>query len=92
MLNEAVCHEGILGSENMANAFSTSPPDGHSTWSAPCCKCITPGKRNPADHWTGGWVELRNSLDVVEKKNLSAPVRNHYPVISTYYLVPGLWN
>jgi len=38
----------------MANAFSTSALDGHSTWSAPCFKHTAPGKRNPADHWTGG--------------------------------------
>jgi len=51
-----------------------------------------PWKENPAEHWTGGWVVLRNSLDVVEKKNLSAPVRNQYPFISTYCIVLGIWN
>jgi hypothetical protein len=92
VLNEAACHEDILGSEVMANAFSTSTLDGHITWSAPCCKRITPGKSNSADYWTGGWVDLRNSLDVVEKKNLSASVRYHYPIFLTNFLVPGLWN
>jgi hypothetical protein len=50
------------------------------------------GGGDPADYWTGGWVDLRNSLDVVENKNLSASTRNQYPVISTCYLVPGIWN
>jgi hypothetical protein len=84
VLNEAACHEDILGSDIMANAFSTSALNGHSMWSATCCKHITPGKRNPADHWTGGWVDFRNRLDVVEKKNLSASLKNQYPIISTY--------
>jgi hypothetical protein len=61
-------NEEILGSEIMANAFSTSELDGHGTWSAPCCKRITPGKRNPADHWTVGWVDFRNSVDIERRK------------------------
>jgi hypothetical protein len=37
-------------------------------WSAsrPCR--FTPGERAPGTHWIGGWVDLRDGLDGVEKR------------------------
>ena len=46
----------------MVNAFSTPALDGHGTWSAPCCKCITSGgggtllTTGQVDGWTSETV------------------------------------
>jgi hypothetical protein len=65
--NEAVCHEGILGSGGIAPPVLTSALDG-GEWSASQPGRFTPGKIAPGTHCRGEWVGFRAGLDAVEKR------------------------
>jgi hypothetical protein len=50
-------------------------------WSAPRPDRFTPGKEAPDIHWIGGWVDPRDGLDDVEKRNfLTLPVLEIRPL------------
>jgi hypothetical protein len=58
---------------------------------------LTPGKSPPGTHWIGGWVDLRDGLDDLEKRKfLTLPGLELYPsvvqpVASRYteYVIPA---
>jgi hypothetical protein len=56
------------GVDAWTHIFLTSPLAG-GEWSAsrPCR--FTPGERASGTHWIGGWVDPRDSLNGVKKKN-----------------------
>jgi hypothetical protein len=42
-------------------------------WSASRPGRFTSGERTPGTHWIGGWVDLKASLDNLEKRKSLAP-------------------
>jgi hypothetical protein len=82
------------GVDVQIHIFLTSALAG-SEWSAsrPCR--FTPRERFPGTHWIGGWVDLRASLDDVEKRKFLPPpeleLRPLEPVASRYtnYAIPA---
>jgi len=42
---------------------------------------LPPGKEHRDNHWIGGWVGRRTSLDEVAKRKISATAKNRTPVI-----------
>jgi hypothetical protein len=56
-----------MGSRGTTPPFLTLALDV-GEWSASC-----PGYFIPGDHWIGGWVGPRVSLDAVEKRKISCP-------------------
>jgi hypothetical protein len=53
------------------STFSTALVGGE--WSTSRSGRFTPGERAPGTHWTGGWVDLRASLDDLEKLKFLTP-------------------
>jgi hypothetical protein len=51
----------FLTSELAGDEWSLSRPDS-----------FTPGGKAPGTHWIGGWVDLRDDLDDMEKRNFLA--------------------
>jgi hypothetical protein len=56
-----------MGGRSITPAFLTSALGG-GKWSVSRPGSITPGERDPATHWLGGWVGLRAGLDAVENR------------------------
>jgi hypothetical protein len=84
-----------MGSGGIAPPFLTLALDGDE-WSAPRPGRFTPGERSPGNHWIGGCVGSRASVDAVEKRkilqcresNPGRPARS----LSVYRLrYPGSW-
>jgi hypothetical protein len=70
LINEALCHDGILGSGGIAPPFSTS---GH--WMEVSDQLHAPTtllleKISIGTHWIGGWVGPRSGLGAVEKRKI----------------------
>jgi hypothetical protein len=42
-------------------------------WSTSRPGRFTPGERAPGTHWRGGWVDLRDGLDDLEKRKFLTP-------------------
>jgi hypothetical protein len=65
------------GLEVQLHAFLTSALKGDE-WSASRPGRLTTGVRAPGNHWTGGWVDTRASLDAVAKRKnpIIAPAGN----------------
>jgi hypothetical protein len=49
--------------------FLTSVLDG-SVWSSFMLQLLYPREKAPGTHWIGDWVELRTSLNAVEKRTI----------------------
>ena len=49
-----------------------------------------PKGKNPGTHWTGGWVNFREGLDGMEKRQISAPDGTENPDQSARSLVTTL--
>lgn len=63
------CHEGIEGGWQLAwdNLFLTPVQDG-GEWSATCSNHFTHGERTSGTHGIGGWIDLRISIDILDKR------------------------
>jgi hypothetical protein len=78
LVNKALCHDDVWGSEGTAPPFLTTASDG-GEWSATLTSCFTPREIAPGTHWIGGWVGPRAGLDAVEKRRISCPCRESNP-------------
>jgi hypothetical protein len=57
-------HTGDKGETKYSSySFLTLALDGVSVSNMPWL-CFTPGKRTPSTHWIGGWVGVRDGLDI----------------------------
>jgi hypothetical protein len=60
----ASCQEGVLGSGDIAQAFSTAVLEGDE-WSVSYRDSFNRRERTPGIHWIGGWMSPRAGLDAV---------------------------
>jgi hypothetical protein len=66
---------------NIIHTFLTLELDGDEM-SASCSNCFTTSERVPGIQRTGGRVDFRTSLDMVENKEIPASARNQTPVFN----------
>jgi hypothetical protein len=78
LINEAPHHEDKSGSGGTAVPFLTLALDG-GEWSASRPGRFTAGETEPVNHWIGGWVGPRASLDTVEYRKIPCPCRKSNP-------------
>jgi hypothetical protein len=68
LLNKALFHGDIRGKGNIPS-FLTSAADGRNR-SVSRLDRFTPGETATSNHWTGGWMDSRASLDGTEKRTI----------------------
>jgi hypothetical protein len=66
--NHCNCHEGVWGNGYIYIHIFLTSALAAGEWSPSSLWCFTPGKRPPASHWIGGWVEPRAVLEDLERR------------------------
>jgi len=51
------------------HVFLTSVLD-EGEWTVPCFGCFMPGERGHVTHWTGCWMDPRDTLDIMVKTRI----------------------
>jgi hypothetical protein len=73
LINSALCHIDVEETRNIITPFLTWALEG-GEWSASQPFHFNPKKTAQISHCTEGWVGPRDSLDIIEKKNLFPPL------------------
>jgi hypothetical protein len=84
LISQALRHEDIWVSGDVAPSFLTSALDGD-VWSASRPYRFTSGEKDPGAHWIGGWVGARAGLDAMENRRMltSLSIHDHLPMSSS---------